>query len=326
MPGHRMAQALPPSSPHFLYELRTASESAARAAARWAGRGTDEAGPAAVAAMQNALAHLALDGTVVVSDAGHDGARVLCPGDRVGRPGAGPAVDVAADPVEGTTYLARGMTNAMSVIAVAPRDTMLVPGPALYMEKLAVPARARGRVDPAEPAAERLRALADALDKPVTDLNVYVLERPRHRKLVRAIHKTGARCSLFAAGDVAGTLMTALPDSGIDALMGTGGVSEGILAACAMRALDADFFARFDPQGAAESKSLAEAGLDPGHWYSLQELVSSSQVHFCATGITGGALFDGVQRMGAYERTQTLMLAAGNPGYEILTSFHRRES
>ncbi len=315
---------VPQNTDFFLYELRTVSESAARAAARWAGRGSAEAGPAAAAAMRDALNLLSLDGSIAVSDAGREGAEFLLESDRVGDPLAAHKLDIAVDPVEGTRFLARGMTNAMSVVAVAPLGTMLAPGPALYMEKFAAPPAALGKIDINAPVSGRLQALAEALDKPVTDLTIYVLERTRNKKLVKQIHKTGARVSLFAAGDIAGALMAALPDSGIDALMGTGGVPEGILAACAMRALGAEFIGRLDPQQPSEADALKAAGLDSERWYQRNELVASDDVQFCATGITSGSLFDGVQRLSAYERTQTLLLSGLSDGYEILTAYHRR--
>ena len=313
------------SAEFFLYELRTVAESAARAAARWTGRGPGEAGAAAAAAMRDTLNQLSLDGSVVASDAGREGAEFMLESDRVGDPSASRKLDIAVDPVEGTRFLARGMTNAMSVIAVAPAQTVFASGPALYMEKIAAPAAALGKIDFHAPVTERLAALGEALDKPIPDLAVYVLERDRNKKLVKQIRKAGARVSLFAAGDIAGALMAALPGTGIDSLMGTGGVPEGILAACAMRALGAEFLGRFDPQQPQEVEALEAAGMDKTKWYARNELVASHDVQFCATGITSGSLLDGVQRLDAYDRTQTMLLSGLNDGYEILTAYHRRE-
>ena len=321
-----MAPASPPTAEFFLYELRSVAEAAARAAARWTGRGPGEAGPAAATAMRDALNQLSLDGTVIVSDAGREGAEFMLEADRVGDPSADHKLDVAVDPVEGTRFLARGMTNAMSAIAVAPKESLFEPGPALYMEKIAAPVAAFGKIDIKSPIPDRLGALAEALDKPIPDLTIYVLERDRNKKLVKQIRKAGARVSLFAAGDIAGALMAALPGTGIDALMGTGGVPEGILAACAMRALGAEFLGRFDPQQPQEAEALQAAGMDKDRWYTRNELVGSHDVQFCATGITSGSLLDGVQRLDAYERTQTMLLSGLNDGYEILTAYHRREA
>lgn len=275
--------------------------------------------------MREALNRLDLDGTVIVSDASREGAEQLLENDQVGSPSSLRKLDIAVDPVEGNRFLARGMTNAMSVVAVAPRGTMLAPGPALYMEKFAAPPAALGQIDMNATVGERVRVLAATLDKPITDLIIYVLERTRNKKLVKEIHKTGARVSLFAAGDIAGALMAALPDSGIDALMGTGGVPEGILAACAMRALGAEFVGRLDPQQPGEADALKQAGMVTDRWYQRDQLIGSDDVQFCAAGITSGSLFDGVQGMGSYERTQTLLLSGNSDGYEILTAYHRRD-
>mgnify|MGYP006160602393 CR=1 FL=1 len=320
-----MEATRPPTPEFFLYELRSVSEAAARAAARWAGRGPGEAGPAAAAAMRNALNQLALDGTVIASDAAREGAEFMLEADRVGDPKAEHKLDLAVDPVEGTRFLARGMTNAMSVIAVGPKESLFEPGPALYMEKIAAPVAALGKIDIEAPVPDRLDALAEALDKPIQDLSIYVLERGRNKKLVKQIRKAGARVSLFAAGDIAGALMAALPGTGIDAMMGTGGVPEGILAACAMRALGAEFLGRFDPQQSQEATALQAAGMDKSRWYTRNELVASHDVQFCATGVTNGSLLDGVQRLGAYERTQTMLISGLNDGYEILTTYHRSD-
>lgn len=307
----------------FLYELRTVAEAAARAAASWSGRGPSEAGSAAASAMRDALNQLSLDGTVIASDAGREGTDFMLEAERVGDPSADRKLDVAVDPIEGTRFLARGMTNAMSVIAVAPTNSLFEPGPALYMDKIAAPVRAFGKIDINAAIPDRLGGLADALDKPIQDLTIYVLERDRNKKLVKQIRKSGARVSLFAAGDIAGALMAALPGTGIDALMGTGGVPEGILAACAMRALGAEFLGRLDPQQAQEEEALKIAKMDKNRWYTRNELVKSQDVQFCATGITSGSLLDGVQRLGDYERTQTMLLSGLSDGYEILTAYHR---
>ena len=225
--------------------------------------------------------------------------------------------------MEGTTYLAKGMTNAMAVIAVAPRGAMMSPGPAFYMEKLAAPAAAKGAVDPRAPVEDRLHALSRALDKPVSDLTIYVLEKPRHRELVDRIHRAGARVALYPAGDVAGALMAATPDSGVDALMGTGGTPEGIISACAIRALGGVFCGRLDPQLPTEIAAVAAAGMNTEHWYDVDELVTSGNVVFCATGITTGLLFEGVERTPHHIKTQTLMIAGPSGERQVLTTYTR---
>lgn len=310
-------------APLLIYALRHATEAAARAAYEWIGRGEKSlSDKAAVTAMRGELDKLPIAGTIVVGDtSGADGG-ALQAGTRVGMADAREEEDIAVDPVEGTAYLARGQTNAMAVLAVAPKGAMYRPGPAFYMEKFAAPPAARGKIDPAAPVEDKLEALARALGKPVSDLTVYVLEKPRHKSLVARIHRAGARVALYPAGDVAGALMAAIPDSGIDGLIGTGGTPEGIISACAIRALGGEFLARLDPQLPSEIAAVKKAGLDTARWLSTEELVSSDQVAFSATGITTGLLFEGVERTSNHERTQTLLISGITGERQILTTYH----
>jgi fructose-1,6-bisphosphatase II len=327
VPGVTMLNAVSPESPLFVYALRQVTEAAARAACDWIGRGRKEDGDAAaVHAMRQVLAELCINGIVVIGEGAKDGAPELYKGERVGHPEHEPAFDIAVDPVEGTTYLAKGLTNAMAVIALAPRGTMFDPGPCFYMEKLAAPPAARGRIDPEAPTAERLRQLAAALDKPIRELTVYVLEKPRHRELIADIHESGARVALYPAGDVAGAVMAAIPDSGVDALMGTGGTPEGMLAACAVRGLGGVLYGRLDPQLQTESFEVRRAGLDTARWHSVEELVASRHTIFCATGITSGLLIEGVSRSRDLDRLQTLMIVGQTGERQVLTSYYPRAS
>jgi len=335
------------SAPLFLYALRTVTESAASAAYDWIGRGRkDDGDGAAVDAMRLALNQLAIDGLVVIGEGEKDEAPALYNGERLGTGlggtgpggtgpgGTGPGgaapgdtqLDIAVDPVEGTTYLANGQTNALAVIAVAPRGTMMDPGPAFYMEKLVVPPAAKGKIDPAWPVERRLTALAQALGKPVRELTVYVLEKPRHRTLVERIHEAGARVALYPAGDVAGALMAAIPDSGIDALMGTGGTPEGIMSACAVRALGGDFMGRLDPQLPSEQIAVRDAGLNSTDWYAMEEMIRSENVFFCATGITTGLLLDGVQRTATHERLHTMLISGASGERQMLVNWRKRDT
>jgi fructose-1,6-bisphosphatase II len=320
-----MPAAAPPQSPLFVYALRQVTEAAASAACDWIGRGRKEDGDgAAVHAMREALGRLGIEGVVVIGEGAKDGAPELHKGERVGHPEREPRFDIAVDPVEGTTYLAKGLTNAMAVIGLSPRGTMLDPGPCFYMEKLAAPPAARGKVDPEAPTSLRLHQLADALGKPVEELTVYVLEKPRHRALIAEIHDAGARVALYPAGDVAGAVMAAIPGSGIDALMGTGGTPEGILAACAVRALGGVLYGRLDPQLQTEAIEVRRAGLDTVCWYGVEELVASDDTFFCATGITSGLLIEGVSRGPDVDRLQTLMIVGRTGERQVLTSYYPR--
>jgi len=308
----------------FAYALRKVTEIAACAAAAWIGRGEQELGDgAAVAAMRTVLNRLPIDGRIVIGEGEKDEAPMLYNGETVGT--GGPALDIAVDPVEGTSYLAKGLTNAMATIAVAPRGTMFDPGPAFYMRKFAAPGAAKGTVDPTLPTREILAELAKALGKTVSELRIYVLEKPRHKRLVREIHEAGARTMLYPAGDVAGVIMAALPDSGIDALLGTGGTPEGLLTACAVQALGGEFMGKLDPQLHTEKQAVDAAGLDINHWMKLDQLVRSKDVVFCATGITTGLLFDGVEEGNDCYRTQTLMLSGATQERQILTSWLQKQ-
>lgn len=307
----------------LIYALRQATEAAARATYEWIGRGEkSRSDRAAVAAMRNAFDALPMAGEIVIGDLAGEAASSLGVGARVGNVKGPVAFDVAIDPVEGTSYLAKGQTNAMAVIAMAPTGTLYRPGPAFYMEKFAAPPKARGKIDPKAPVEGKLHALAGALGKSVSDLTVFVLEKPRHNELVDKIHSVGARVALYPAGDIAGAVMASIPDSGIDALIGTGGTPEGILSACAIRALGGEFWARIDPQLPSEIQKVKTAGIDTERWLSLDDLVASDDVYFSATGITTGLLFEGVERRQGAEKTQTLLVSGLTGERQLLTTFH----
>jgi len=314
----------------FVYALCRVTEAAARAAAGLVGRGNrGQSTQTAIEAMRSEVNKLSLSGRVVIGEECNASDATGLPTGlelKCGQDG-GPRFDIVVDPIEGTSYLARGMTNAMAVMALAPEGTLFDPGPAFYMEKFAAPAKARGKIDPGAPTGVKLGQLSQILDKPVSELTVFVLEKPRHRELVNQIHNAGARVALYPAGDVAGALMAALPDSGIDALMGTGGTREGMLSAVAIRALGGEFTMRIDPQLTTEKAAVSKAGMNTTVWMTLDDLVKSDNVHFTATGITTGLLFEGVEREGNLERTQSLLISGrdtnGRGGRrQLLTTWH----
>lgn len=310
------------AKPEIIFSLRRVTETAACAASNWIGRGSKEEGDrAAVNAMRQALSNVDLDGVVVIGEGEKDDAPQLYNGERVGRPDAVFKADIAVDPVEGTSYLAKGLTNALAVLAISPRGTMMNPGPAFYMEKFAAPPAAYGKIDPTWPTVKKLHTLAEILSKDVAALNVFVLEKPRHKRLVTEIHEAGARVLLYPAGDVAGAILAAIPESGVDALMGTGGTPEGIMSACAIRALGGEFLGRLDPQLQSEAAAVREAGLDTTRWYTRNELVTSDDVFFCATGITTGLMLEGVERTKDFCRLQTLMVTGSTGERQILTTY-----
>lgn len=317
-------QAVPPL---FIFALRNVTEAAARVVYDTIGRGLrDESNALAAAAMRDELAKLPVSATVVVGDAHKDvnnKSSSLYNGEKVGGASQGQEFDIAVDPVEGTGYLAKGMTNAMAVIAMAPRGTLFEPGPAFYMEKFVAPPEAEGKIDPEAPVKDKLSDLSRALGKPVSELTVFVLEKPRHNGLIEGIYKAGARVALYPAGDVAGALMAAIPESGIDALMGTGGTPEGMLSACAIRAMGGVFMGRFDPQLMSEKAAVKAAGMDTENWYQAGDLVGSDQVYFSATGITTGLLFSGIERSKGLERTESLILSGATGDRQKLTTYHK---
>ena len=309
------------AGPELIYSLRRVTESAALAAFDRLGRGDGmDGGRAARDAMLSSLAEVDLDAVVVIGEAGKGEAPQPARGERLGRPGSIFKADIAIDPVEGTSYLARGQTNALAVLAVAPRGAMMNPAPAFYMEKFVAPPAAYGKIDPQWTTGRKLRVLAELLHKEVSQLTVYVLEKPRHRELIDDIIRAGARVALYPAGDVAGALVAAIPGSGIDALIGTGGTPEGIMSACAVRALGGEFLARIDPQLHTEAKAVRDAGLSTSRWYTRDELIGSDDVFFCATGITTGLMVEGVERTATHYKVQTMMVTGATGERQLLTS------
>ena len=311
-----------PVNPELVFSLRRVTEAAACAAFNWIGRGDSlDAGRAALDAMRAALADIDIDAVVAIGEATRGEAPQPQRGERLGRVGSVFKADVAVDPVEGTSYLVRGQTNALAVLAVAARGAMMNPGPVFYMEKFVASAPARGKIDPHWPVEKKLTTLAEVLNKDVSDLTVFVLEKPRHRELVDRILAAGARVALYPAGDVAGALMAAIPGSGIDALMGTGGTPEGVMSACAIRGIGGEFLARLDPQLQTEARAVKEAGIDTSKWYQRDEIITSDNVFFCATGITTGLMLEGVERTKSHHKVQTMMITGANGERQILTTY-----
>ena len=309
----------------FPYLLRKVTERAALESYDWIGRGNKEGGDkAAVEAMRMSLTELKLNGTVIIGEGEKDEVPGLYHGQVFGNKNASDQLDIAVDPVEGTTSLAVGQTNAMAVIAIAPKGTMFDPMPAFYMEKFSAPAETKGKIDMQWPTEKKLSTVAKLIGKDIENLTVFVLDKPRHRDLVEEIYRTGARVSLYPAGDIAGAIMAAIPDSEVDVLMGTGGTPEGIISACAIRALGGEFLGRMDPQLATEIVRVKEAGLDTEYWYDRDELIGSGDVHFCATGITSGLLFSGVKSTKHHFRTETMIVTGTSKEMMSLTNWHKR--
>ena len=284
-----------PSNRNLGMELVRVTEAAALSAAQFMGLGDKEAGDqAAVDAMRAVLRTIEMDGVVVIGEGEKDEAPMLYNGERVGV-GRGAAMDVAVDPVEGTRLLAFGRPNSIAVIAVSERGSMWEPGPALYMDKLVVEARAKDAIDITRLPSENLYRIAEALDRPMESLTVFVLDKPRHEGLIVEIRSTGARVTLHTDGDVMGALMAAIPGTGVDVLMGIGGTPEGVIAAAAVKALGGGMQGICAPQKASERAAVEAAFGDRTHdVLHLDDLIAAKDAFFAATAITDSPFLEGV--------------------------------
>ena len=289
------SEPVQPPSRNLALELVRVTETAAIAASRWIGRGEKNlADQAAVDAMRRMIGTVAMNGVVVIGEGEKDNAPMLYNGEKVGD-GSGPACDVALDPIDGTTLTAKGMNNAISVIAVSERGSMFDPSAVFYMEKLVAGPESADVVDITAPTKANLKAVAKAKHMSVSELTVVVLDRPRHDDLVRDIREAGARIKFITDGDVAGAVMAARAGTGIDLLMGIGGTPEGIIAACAMKCLGGVIQGRLKPRSEEERERAQAANLDLNQVLTTNDLVSGNDVFFAATGITDGELLKGVR-------------------------------
>ena len=301
------------------------TEAAALASARWLGRGDKEAGDgAAVDAMRISFATLHIDGMVVIGEGEKDHAPMLYNGEKVGM-GDGPSLDVAVDPVEGTNLLAYGRPNAISVVGVAPKGNMFNPGPSFYMQKLVVSREARDVIDLDAPVKDNLVNVAKAMGKSVQDLVVFVLDKPRHQRLIEEIRTAGARIQLQTDGDVAGSLMAVDPRSEVDLMIGTGGTPEGVLAACAIKGMGGQILARLDPQSYVEKEAINEAGIDLREVLTVNDLVRSDDCFFAATGISGGDFLRGVRYSARHAVTHSLVLRGKTGTLRYVESYHNMD-
>ncbi len=279
-------------------ELIRATEAAAMASARYLGRGDkNQVDAAAVDAMRPVLGTVSMRGVVVIGEGEKDEAPMLFNGEQVGD-GTGPEVDIAVDPVDGTTLAAKALPDAISVVALSERGKMFDPGPCFYMRKTVVPPAAAGAVDPEAPVDALIASVAKALGRRTDDLTVAVLDRPRHTNLVAAIRGTGARIKFLPDGDVAGAIEAASVeqiDTGVDLLLGTGGTPEGVIAAAALRCLGGEIFARLAPRNDEERQQAIDQGYDLNRILTTRDLVGGEDIFFAATGVTDGGLLKGVR-------------------------------
>ncbi|MCF2528158.1 class II fructose-bisphosphatase [Yinghuangia soli] len=304
-------------------ELVRVTEAAAMAAGRWVGRGDKNgADGAAVKAMRTLIGTVSMNGVVVIGEGEKDDAPMLFNGERVGD-GSGPECDVAVDPVDGTTLTAKGMNNAIAVMAVAERGTMYDPSAVFYMEKLVTGPEAADVVDLTAPVGENIRRVAKAKNSAPEDVTVCILDRPRHESIVKEIRESGARIKFITDGDVAGAIMAAKDGTGVDLLLGIGGTPEGIIAAAAIKCMGGVIQGRLWPKDEAERQKALDAGHDLNRVLLTDDLVSGDNVFFVATGITDGELLRGVRYRSSTAHTSSLVMRSKSGTIRNIDSQHR---
>ncbi|AHF78932.1 Fructose-1,6-bisphosphatase, class II [Sodalis praecaptivus] len=315
-------------------EFSRVTEAAALAGYSWLGRGDKNAADnAAVQAMRIVLNQVPINGRIVIGEGEIDEAPMLYIGEAVGT-GAGAAVDIAVDPIEGTRMTALGQANALTVLAVAEKGAFLH-APDMYMEKLVVGPAARGVIDLAAPLEDNLRAVASRLGKTLSELTVSLLAKPRHDACIQALQRLGVRVFTFPDGDVAASILTCMPDSEVDVMYGIGGAPEGVISAAVIRAMDGDMQGRLLPRhqvkgdseenrriGADELARCAEMDIMANQVLRLEEMAHNDNVIFSATGITKGDLLNGITRRGNIATTETLLIRGKSRTIRRITSVH----
>ncbi|RHW48176.1 class II fructose-bisphosphatase [Dermacoccus abyssi] len=304
-------------------ELVRVTEAAAMAAGPWVGRGDKNAADgAAVEAMRTLISTVSMNGTVVIGEGEKDEAPMLFNGERVGD-GTGPDVDVAVDPIDGTTLTAKGMPNAVSVLAVSERGSMYDPSAVFYMDKLATGPEAADVVDIRLPVAENIRRIAKAKGTSNNGVTVVLLDRPRHEGLAQEIRDAGARIKFISDGDVAGAIMAARPNTGVDLLLGTGGTPEGIIAACAIKCIGGVIQGRLAPKDDEEKQRALDAGHDINRVLTTHDLVRGDNCFFVATGVTDGELLRGVRYREDGCTTSSLVMRSKSGTVRAIEGEHR---
>jgi fructose-1,6-bisphosphatase II / sedoheptulose-1,7-bisphosphatase len=325
MDEHRQPHPGEVTDRNLALELVRVTEAAALAASRWIGRGQkNEADGAAVEAMRKAFDTVAIDGTVVIGEGEMDEAPMLYIGEKVGA--GGPAMDIAVDPLEGTTLTAKGGPNAIATVALAEKGGFLH-APDIYMEKIAAGGGLPdGVVDLDFPVAENLRNLARAKKRDVSDIVVCILDRDRHKELIAKCREAGARIMLISDGDVAGVIATATPDSYVDIYMGSGGAPEGVLAAAALRCIGGQMQGRLLYENDAQIERARSMGVtDPKHKYTIGQM-AKGDVMFAATGVTPGAMLRGVRRFGHGAITHSIVMRSKSGTVRYVEAHHNFET
>jgi len=324
-PGVPPALAVGREAPdrNLALELVRVTEAAAMAAGRWVGRGDKNGGDgAAVDAMRALIGTVSMRGVVVIGEGEKDEAPMLFNGEEVGD-GTGALCDVAVDPIDGTTLMAKGMPNSIAVIAVSERGTMFDPSAVFYMDKIAAGPDSADVVDITAPVAENIRRVAKAKGGHPEEVTVCILDRPRHEQLVQEVREAGARVHFITDGDVAGAISAARPGTGVDLLIGIGGTPEGIIAAAALRCMGGVIQARLWPQDDAERQRAIDAGHDLDRVLTTEDLVSGDDIFFCATGITDGDLLRGVRYYADSLQTESIVMRSKSGTIRLVDSLHQ---
>ncbi|MEZ3182405.1 class II fructose-bisphosphatase [Streptomyces pimonensis] len=304
-------------------ELVRVTEAAAMAAGRWVGRGDKNgADGAAVRAMRTLVSTVSMNGVVVIGEGEKDEAPMLFNGERVGD-GTGPECDIAVDPIDGTTLTAKGMTNAIAVLAAAERGSMFDPSAVFYMDKLVTGPEAADFVDINAPVNVNIRRVAKAKRATPEDVTVVILDRPRHEGVIKEIRETGARIKLISDGDVAGSILALREGTGIDLLLGVGGTPEGIISACAVKCLGGTIQGKLWPKDDEERQRAVDAGHDLDRVLTTEDLVTGDNVFFVATGITDGELLRGVRYRSETATTDSIVMRSKSGTVRRIDSEHR---
>lgn len=303
-------------------EFVRVTEAAAIASGRWMGRGDKiAADQAAVDAMRAAFDTVNISGCVVIGEGEMDEAPMLYIGEQVGH--GGREVDIAVDPLEGTNLVAKGLPGSIAVLAIAPRGCLLH-APDMYMDKIAVGPRARGKIDINAPVRENLQAVAAALDRAVEDLTVVILDRPRHAAIVKEAREAGARIKLISDGDVSPAINAAIEGTAVHMLLGIGGAPEGVLAAAAVKCLGGDMQGRLWPESAADIERAKAMGIDDiNKVFTIDDLVKGDEVIFAATAITQGDLLNGVRYFGGGARTHSIVMRGSTGTVRFVDAIHK---
>ena len=304
-------------------DLVRTTEAAALACARWVGRGDKNAADqAAVDAMRLMFNTIPMDGIVVIGEGEKDEAPMLFNGEKVGT-GQPPSVDIAVDPLEGTTLTSRGESGALAVVGVAERGTIYDPGPCVYMEKLTAGAQAAHVIDITRPIDDNVRAVARARGMEVQDITVVILDRPRNEEAIALVRQTGARVQLIMHGDVAPTLAAALPGTGVDLVYGIGGSPEGVITATALRCLGGAMQGRLWPRDDDERAAAVAAGYDIDRVLTTEVLCSGQDVFFACTGVTDGVLVQGIRYAAGGATSESLVMRAQTGTIRRIHSTHK---